>query len=122
MRKILIDNQSRPLSQPIVTDYCSTFNSRFLGLMFRKSLAQYQGLLLVQPREDRIDSSIHMFFMNFDLAVIWINKQLRVVDIQTARRWRPFYQPARPACYVLETHCDHFSAFDIGHQVIFKDL
>lgn len=122
MRKILIDNQSQPLSQSILTEYCSTFNSRFLGLMFRKSLAPHQGLLLVQPREDRIDSAIHMFFMNFDLAVIWINNQLKVVDVQTARRWRLFYQPAHPARYVLETHIDHLSAFDIGHQVIFKDL
>jgi uncharacterized membrane protein (UPF0127 family) len=93
-----------------------------MGLMFRKTINPYQGLLLVQPREDRLDSSIHMFFMNFDLGVIWINKQSTVVDAQYARRWRPFYQSAKPACYVLETHPSHLKDFKIGQKINLKDF
>ncbi len=122
MQNVLILNQSQPLAKPIQAEYCSSFFSRFCGLMFRKNITPYQGLLLVQPREDRVDSSIHMFFMNFDLAVVWINQQSRVVDVKIARRWRPFYQPAQPACYVLETHPQHINDFKIGQQINIEDM
>ena len=121
MRIVFLQNQSQPLDRPIQTEYADSFFSRFMGYMFRKPIAPYQGLLLVQGREDRIDSAIHMFFMNFDLGVIWLDAQLKVVDAQYARRWRPFYQPAGPARYVLETHPNHLKEFKIGQKIDLKD-
>jgi hypothetical protein len=61
-----------------------------------------------------------MFFMKYDLAVIWLDRGLKVVDVQVARRWRPAYTPARPALYVLETHPDHAADFHCGDQVKLK--
>ena len=119
MRIVLLENQTQPLAQPIQTEYCDTFFSLFMGYMFRKPISPYQGLLLVQPREDRLNSAIHMFFMNFDLGVIWIDNQNSVVDAQYAKRWHPFYQPAKPARYVLETHPNHLKDFKIGQKISF---
>ena len=121
MRIVLVENQSQPLDQPIQAEYCSTFFSRFLGYMSRKTLSPHHGLLLVQAREDRFDSAIHMFFMNFDLGVIWIDNQFTIVDLKVAKRWRPFYQPAKPARYVLETHPTHLEDFKIGQKINIKD-
>ena len=73
---------------------------------------------MVQPRADRMDAAIHMFFMNFDIAVVWADKDLRVVDVQYAKRWRPFYAPARAAKYVLETHPQRLSDFKAGDQLV----
>ena len=48
--------------------------------MFRSSLANDEGLLLVEARDSRLDTAIHMLFVPMDLAVIWINSKYSVVD------------------------------------------
>jgi uncharacterized membrane protein (UPF0127 family) len=84
--------------------------------MMSDSIAFDHGLLFVHRKESRIDSAIHMFFMKFDTALIWINSEMEVVDTQLAKRWHPLYVPRKPARYFLETHVgqlDHFSLGDI---------
>lgn len=88
--------------------------------MFQPAIGKHQGLLMVQPRSDRVDAAIHMFFMNFDIAVIWADNDLRVVDAQLARRWRLAYMPARAAKYVLETHPDRLNDYSIGDQLVLE--
>lgn len=73
---------------------------------------------MVQPRADRLDASIHMFFMNFDIAVIWADNDLRVVDVKYARRWRPYYAPSKAAKFVLETHPKRLKDFQVGDQLV----
>jgi uncharacterized membrane protein (UPF0127 family) len=90
--------------------------------MFRKRLEPDDGLLLVQgQRDSRIESSIHMLFVPFDLNVVWINSGLIVVDKVIAKGWRPAYFPAKPACYILEIHPDRWEDYHIGDQVEFQD-
>ena len=88
--------------------------------MFRRAIGAHEGLLMVQPRTDRMDAAIHMFFMRFDIAVIWADSELRVVDVQLARRWRPAYVPARAAKYVLEIHPDRLKDYSIGDQLVIE--
>jgi uncharacterized membrane protein (UPF0127 family) len=118
MAQVLIINQTHPGLKSVQANYCASFFSRLRGLMFRKALSTHEGILMVQPREDRLDASIHMFFMSFDIAVVWADTQLRVVDVKLARRWRPAYFPAAAARYVLETHPDRLSDFHIGDQLV----
>ena len=87
--------------------------------MFRSRLAHEQGLLLVEARDSRLDTSIHMLFVFMDLAVIWINSENRVVDSVLARSWRPVYAPHQPAKYILEIHPDRLDEFKIGDRVEF---
>jgi uncharacterized membrane protein (UPF0127 family) len=75
----------------------------------------------VGARDQRLDSAIHMLFVPFDLAVIWINSNLQVADKVLAKAWRAAYVPTRPAKYVLELHPIHFSAYDVGHKVAIID-
>lgn len=72
---------------------------------------------MVQPVEDRINAAIHMFFMNFDIAVIWMDHNWRVVDAQYARKWRPAYSPASAAKYVLEIHPSRLNDFQVNDQI-----
>jgi uncharacterized protein len=117
MQIVRIVNQTHPVKKPIKAEYCDSFMGRLRGLMFRKSLTPHEGLLMVQPSASRIDASIHMFFMNFDIATVWLDPQLRVVDVRLARRWRPAYFPAGPAKYILEAHPDRLADFHPGDQV-----
>ena len=85
--------------------------------MFQRALRPENGILLIQERDSKIDASIHMLFMRFDLAVVWINSSLEVVDIQHARPWRIAYIPSQPARYVLETGLENLNSFKIGDRI-----
>ncbi len=82
--------------------WCQSYWCRFRGLMFRGSLPEDEGLLFVYPRESRAETSIHMLFVWFSIAVIWLDSQGVVVDKSLAKPWRPMYAPARPARYFIE--------------------
>ena len=101
--------------------YCDTFFTQLRGLTFRARLPQDEGLLLVGKRDSRLDSSIHMLFVSFDLSVIWINSAMQVVDKVLAKSWRPAYFPKQPARYVLEIHPERWGDFEVGDGVEFKD-
>jgi hypothetical protein len=101
--------------------YCDTFFSQFRGLMLQKSIGEHEGILLVNGHESRIESSIHMFFMNFSIAVIWLDSSYKVVDTCLAKPWHPYYASSQPARYVLETHPDRLKDFKIGDEVTVKD-
>ncbi len=120
-QEILITNLSRPQAQPVRATYCDSFLGRLRGLMFRRSLPERTGVLLVQSRESRMDASIHMFFMWMDLAVVWIDAQRRVVDVRLARRWMPAYLPQRPARYVLELPAGCQADFATGDVLEFTN-
>jgi uncharacterized membrane protein (UPF0127 family) len=117
MQIVDIQNTTRQLPEPLEAGYCDSFTCRLKGLMFRSKLDQQSGLLLVQPRDSRIDSSIHMLFVFMDLAVIWINSVGVVVDIVLAQAWHPFYSPRSPARYILEIHPSRIDEFKIGDMV-----
>jgi uncharacterized membrane protein (UPF0127 family) len=119
--EINITNLSQPLVQTIQARYCDSFFCRLRGLTFRRSLSTKTGLLLVGSRDHRLDASIHMLFMWMDLAVVWINSSLRVVDVKLARRWRLAYLPQAPARYVLELPVACQSDFAIGDLLKFEN-
>ena len=121
MKTVAIQNITRPLERPVQARYCDRFACQFRGLMFRRSLAPDEGLLLVQKRENRTESAIHMLFMFIDLAVVWIDSAQRVVDVKFARRWRLMYAPQAPARCVLELPARQIDAFRVGDQLKFDD-
>jgi uncharacterized protein len=121
MKTIRIENKNQVLPAPLRAVYCDSFLCRLRGLMFRSSLAPDEGLLLVEGRDSRIDTAIHMLFVFMDLAVIWINSENIVVDTVLARSWRPAYAPRQPARYILEIHPNRLTEFKIGDLVEFNN-
>jgi uncharacterized membrane protein (UPF0127 family) len=121
MNTIQLENLNQPLPTPLQALYCDSFLCRLRGLMFRSSLAPGQGLLLVEGRDSRLDTAIHMLFVFMDLGVIWINSEKIVVDSVLARAWRPAYAPRQPARYILEIHPDRLNEFKIGDKIEFQN-
>jgi uncharacterized membrane protein (UPF0127 family) len=121
MRYISIENKTSPLTELIKVPYCDSFFSRLRGLMFTPNITKNGGCLIVESNDSRVNSAIHMFFMNFDITAIWINSKKQIVDVQLARRWHPIYTPVAPACYILELHADRLANFKIGDQIEFQD-
>ena len=120
-KQIHVINKNRRIESPPRIQYCDTFLTQLRGLTFRPRLSRDEGLLLVGTRDSHLDSSIHMFFVSFDLAVVWINAEMKVVDKVLAKSWRPAYFPKHPATFVLEIHPDRWDDFEIDDMVEFKD-
>ena len=120
-KTITIKNKSRVTQGALHIKYCDTFFTQLRGLTFRSQLSRDEGLLLAGKRDSRLDSSIHMLFVSFDLSVIWINASMQVVDKVLAKSWRPAYFSKQPARYVLEIHPERWGDFEIGDGVEFKD-
>ncbi|HEX9332600.1 MAG TPA: DUF192 domain-containing protein [Anaerolineales bacterium] len=120
-KTITIENKNRRIQGALRIKYCDTFLTQLRGLTFCSHLSPDEGLILVGMRDSRLDSSIHMFFVPFDLSVIWINSGLQVVDKVLAKSWKPAYFSKQPARYVLEVHPERWGDFEIGDAVEFKD-
>ena len=121
-RIIHVRNLDIPSQTPLQIKYCDSFLCRLRGLTFRAELSQTEGLLLVQKQDSRIDTSIHMLGVSFDLAVIWINSSMQVVDKVLAKSWRLAYAPKEAAQYILEIPPDRLGDFEIGNKVKFEDV
>lgn len=121
-RLITVQNSTRPIANPARAGFCDSFLCRLRGLMFRARLDPDEGLLLVERKDSRLDTSIHMLFVPFDLAVFWINSDMTVVDKVIAKSWRPAYAPKSPARYTLEAHPSRFGEYEIGDKVEFKNV
>jgi uncharacterized membrane protein (UPF0127 family) len=121
-KSISIENKSRRIDEGLQIKFCDTFLSQLRGLTFRFRLSPQEGLLLVGKRDSRLDSSIHMLFVSFNLAIVWINSEMKVVDKVLARSWRPAYFSKHPAKYVLEIHPERWGDFEIGDRVQFRNV
>ncbi len=85
--------------------------------MFEEHIGSHNGILLKMEQLSRLNSSIHMLFMNFDIAVIWLDENLVVVDTTLAKRWHLYYAPSKPAVSVVETHPARLDDFRMGDQL-----
>ncbi len=102
--------------------WCQSFVCHFWGLMLRRSLPEDEGLLFVYSRESISATTIHMLFMFFPIAAVWLDREGRVVDTKLARPWRLLYAPARPACYTIEARPALLDRVAVGDQLAFDEV
>lgn len=77
--------------------------------------------MFVTKHEGKAHTTIHMLFMNFSIAVIWLDKNGRVVDKKLAKPWRPAYAPAMPAQYYLEANPAMLDRVQVGDLLRFDE-
>ena len=94
-------------------------NERAKGLMFREELCSDCGMLFIFEEE-----APHAFWMKntlIPLDIIFINKELTIVDIIPAQPCTsdpcPPYTPKQKALYVLETNQGVFNQKIIGKEI-----
>jgi len=121
-KQIVVENKNRKIGTLPRIKYCDTFLTQLRGFTFRPRLSRDEGLLLVGTRDSRLDSSIHMLFVSFDLTVVWIDSDMQVVDKVLAKSWRLAYFSKKPARYVLEVHPERWGDYEIGDTVQFNDV
>ncbi len=101
--------------------WCRSFLCRLRGLTFRRTLPAGEGLLLVEDRASILATAIHMFFVFFPIAAVWLDDSFRVVDAKLARPFRPFYAPRAPARYVLEAAPALLQDIAIGDELYIEE-
>ncbi len=99
--------------------WCNSFGSKLRGFTWQRSLAPTNGLVLVEKKDSRVNTAIHMLFVFFELGVLWVNDAGRVVDTALAKPWRLSYAPQAPARYVIEGHPQLLSAVQTGDRIQF---
>jgi len=112
--KYIFNPSSNTTLHTVIAD---TFISKLAGLMFRKSIPVDTCLILSERNESIINTSIHMLFMRFDIGVIWLSKDLTIVDKVFAKKWHLAYLSRLPAQYVIELHPSQLVNFSIGDKL-----
>ncbi len=100
--------------------WCDGFGSKLRGFTFKRTLGEGEGLVLVEKGDSRLNTSIHMLFVAFDLAVIWVNDAGEVVDSVLAKPWRLSYAPQAAARYVIEGHPRLLEQVKVGDHIRFE--
>lgn len=108
---LLLNNKTEnKISQICIEENCfsvelaETLKERQTGLMNREFLAENEGMLFIFPEEG--DYGFWMKNTLIPLDIIWINRDLEIVNIITAEPCQqeecPIYNPGKEALYVLE--------------------
>lgn len=75
---------------------------------------------MVEARASQAGTAIHMLFMAFPIAAIWLDDNFVVVDKVHAKPWRPFYAPSKAARYTLEASPSVLERVHIGNKLHFE--
>lgn len=102
--------------------WCASFWCHFRGLQLVRHLPQQQGLLFVTDRDSITHATIHMLFMLFSIAVVWVDSSGHVVDKKLAKPWRLAYVPQRPAQYYIEANVSLLDRVEIGDKLRFDEV
>ncbi len=101
--------------------WCQGWWCHFRGLMLRRSLPADEGLLFVYRRSSIAETAIHMLFVFFAIAVVWLDAEGNVVDAKLAKPWRPMYAPAKPARYIIEAPPALLERVQVGDRLTFDE-
>ncbi|MFH0991985.1 MAG: DUF192 domain-containing protein [bacterium] len=97
-------NSKKEFITAIDVELAETSDKRQLGLMFRESLAENQGMLFVFDLEE-----VQSFWMKntlLSLDIIYVNADYEIVSIHknTVPQSEEAYESGRPALYVVEVN------------------
>jgi uncharacterized membrane protein (UPF0127 family) len=100
--------KSKSIEDVLIAD---TFFKRLKGYMFQKKPSH--KAILIMPC-----NSIHTFFMNFDIAVLFLDENFQVVKKIEALKPRRIIMPVEEAAIVLEGEAGLFHDIMIGDKII----
>ena len=113
----MVENRTRGQVVLARVKWCRSYFCRLRGLMFRRRLPPDEGLLLDEGRASVTATAIHMLFVFFPIAAVWLDEAFCVVDKKLARPFRPLYAPRAPARYVLEAVPELLDQVAVGDQL-----
>lgn len=108
--KLIKENQTRII--PIKISKYNTFFKRLKGLSFKLKPINHEGILLTPC------NSIHMFFMFFEIDIVFLNKNNQVIYYkENVKPWKIIF-PVKQAVSALELP----ASFIRQHQINIGDF
>lgn len=101
-RAAVLVNQTTGESLAHQITRCNTFWRRLRGLMFRRQLDADEAYLFDFGSESVVAASVHMAFVFYPIALVWLDRQRRVVDVRLAQPFHLCYAPRKGAQYLVE--------------------
>jgi len=105
-------------SKKITVELAETPAQHQKGLMYRETLEKDKGMLFIFDKEETL--SFWMKNTYVDLSIAYINKKMKIVDIQEMKATSPLevsepvtYPSKKPAMYALEMPKGWFKASNI---------
>jgi len=98
----LLYNNSKKKQVISKVKYADSIALQAKGLMFERKKNFDYALVFPFPRETRAGASIHMFFVFFPIAAVYLNSKMVVVDIAVLKPFALNYTPKKPAAYLIE--------------------
>ena len=121
-RKLIIRG-SKGKKKELLVEIADNFFKRAIGLMFRNSLKQNEGMLFIFPEEKR--RSFWMMFTKIPLDAIFFNSDKKIVEIiqmKTCNINCPSYTSKKKAKYVLEVNAYYYRKNKLKAGLSFKLL
>ena len=88
------------------------------GLRFSK---KKQPLLLVLNKETRFNTVIDTFFVFYSIDILWLDKNMKIVDFRKNVKPFTFKIPKKKAKYIIE-FSSRLNNVKIGEKVIIEDF
>jgi len=116
----LLFNNSKKKQVISKVNYADSIVLQAKGLMFeRKSKFDY-ALVFPFKHETVIGASIHMLFVFFPIAAVYLNAKMVVVDIAFLKPFALNYSPKKPAKYLIEMPVSNGKKISIGDKLVLK--
>ena len=106
MKKKLLYN-NKILGEIYIAD---TLLKRLFGYMFQRK--PYHKYILITPC-----NSIHTYFMKFEIDVLFLDKEMKVICIIKGLKPGKIIMPIKNASTVVEAPCGNLYYFKIGNEV-----
>lgn len=90
-----------------------TFWTRFKGLMFKESIEENEGILFLNC------SSVHTFFMKFDICVIYLDKDFNVISHEVLKPGK-IGSKIKGAKHLIETSVDVVPYIKYNTKVVLR--
>lgn len=99
---------------------CNTIFSKFKGLIFTRKLKNKQGIIIPLNQEKISQAAIHMLFVFYNIDVLWLDKDYKIVDLRRNLKPFTFAKPRNKAKYIVELPADSTSNINIGSKLQIK--
>ncbi|MCX6801675.1 MAG: DUF192 domain-containing protein [Candidatus Diapherotrites archaeon] len=115
----MLRNKTRKLAIAKKVRFADSFFLKFKGLMFEKKERFDYALVFPFGEETRLGASIHMLFVFFPMAAVYLDSGKKVVDIAILKPFILNYTPKKPAKYLIELPEEKAKLVSVGDRLEF---
>lgn len=116
---MVLENVTRKKELVKRVRFADSFLAKARGLMFERKERFNYALVFPFGGEVRLGASIHMLFVFFPIAAVYLDSKKVVVDIAFLKPFAVNYTPKKPAAFLVEMPVENAGEIRIGDRLSF---